>query len=295
MSAKHNEWLWGWFLVAPTITGLMILNIIPIFQTAYLSLFRSGDFGRGNMFVGWENYKTMFADPQVWHATVNTLLHTVMVVPTSIVIGMVVAVLLNRNIKGKLMYRMIYFIPMMAAPAAVTMIWRWLYNNQYGLINVMLKQLGLDTVGWITDPNVTLISVSIIGVWSIVGYNMVLFLAGLQEIPQDFYEAAEIDGGSKLQQFFMITLPLVTPTLFFVAVTTIFQTMQVFDLIYMLVDITNPAYDRTVSLVYLFYNHSFRYSDKGYGSAIIMLLLAVIMVITVIQLRIQKKWVNYMG
>ena len=136
-------------------------------------------------------------------------------------------------------------------------------------------------------------SIAIIGIWSIVGYNMVLLLAGLQEIPRDYYEASEIDGAGKVKQFFTVTLPLVTPTLFFVMVTTIIQSMQVFDVIYMMIDITNPAYEKTVSLVYLFYNNSFKYSDKGYGSAIVMLLLSIIMIITVIQIKVQKKWVNY--
>lgn len=289
-----NEWYWGWFLIAPTLIGLMVLNIIPIIQTMYLSLFKSGDFGKGNIFVGFDNYKKMFADPQVWHAVGNTLLYTVLVVPLSVMIAMVIAVLLNGKIKGKSAYRTIYFIPMVAAPAAVTMVWRWLYNTQFGLINYILSQLGLGKVNWTADPKVALISISIIGIWSVIGYNMVLLLAGIQEIPKDYYEASNIDGASKFKQFFIITLPLVSPTLFFVMVTSIIQAMQVFDVIYMMIDVTNPAYDKTVSLVYLFYNNSFKYSNKGYGSAIVMLLLAIIMIITVIQMKAQKKWVNYM-
>jgi multiple sugar transport system permease protein len=123
---------------------------------------------------------------------------------------------------------------------------------------------------------------------------MVILLAGLQEIPRDFYEASDIDGASFTRQFFNITLPLVSPTLFFVTVTSVITTMQVFDVIYMMIDVANPAYNSTVSLVYLFYNNSFKYSNKGYGSAIVVLLLAIIMVITAIQMKAQKKWVNYM-
>jgi len=292
--SKLNMWLWGWFLIAPTIVGLVILNIIPIFQTIYLSLFKSGAFGRGNVFVGFDNYVRMFEDAQVWHAVMNTLLYTLMVVPFSIVFAIIIAVFLNAKIKGKSVFRTIYFIPMIAAPAAVTMVWRWLYNPQFGLINYVLTQFGLEPVKWTTDPRVALIAISIIGIWSIVGYNMVLLLASLQEIPRDFYEASDIDGASKLQQFFVVTLPLVTPTLFFVLVTTIIQSMQVFDVVYMMIDVTNPAYERTVSLVYLFYNNSFKYMDKGYGSSIVVLLLIIIMIITYFQLKVEKKWVNYM-
>lgn len=288
-----NEWIWAWFLIAPTTIGLIVLNIIPIFQTAYLSFFKSGDFGRNHIFVGLDNYVRMFQDPQVWQAVVNTLVYTLLVVPVSIAFAMLIAVLLNRPIRGRSLYRTIYFIPMIAAPAAVTMVWRWLYNSNYGLINYLLSLLGIPPVNWTTDPKIAIVSIAIIGIWSFVGYNMVLLLAGLQEIPRDFYEASEIDGAGKVKQFFTVTLPLVTPTLFFVMVTTIIQSMQVFDVIYMMIDITNPAYEKTVSLVYLFYNNSFKYSDKGYGSAIVMLLLAIIMIITVIQIKVQKKWVNY--
>lgn len=290
---KYNEWFWGWFLISPTIVGLIVLNIIPMLQTFYMSFFKSGDFGRGNKFVGIANYITMFQDTQVFHALLNTLLYTLMVIPCSIVLSLITAVLLNSKIRGRTVFRTIYFIPMVAAPAAITMVWKWLYNNQFGLLNVGLKKLGINAVDWINDPNIALISIAIIGIWSIVGYNMVLLMAGLQEIPKDYYEASNLDGASARIQFFKITLPLLSPTLFFVIVTSIIQSMQVFDVIYMMVDVTSPAYERTVSLVYLFYNNSFKYANKGYGSAIVMLLLAIIMIITLIQVKLQKKWVNY--
>lgn len=292
--AQWSEYRWAWIMIAPTMIGLLVLNIIPIFQTLYLSFFKSGAFGKGNIFVGLDNYIQMFHDPQVWYAVRNTLVYTLGVVPITLIIALIVAVLLNGKLKGKGVYRTIYFIPMVAAPAAVTMVWKWLYNKDYGLINYVLEHIGVGRVDWIDNPKVAMISVIIIGVWSSIGYSMVLLLAGLQEIPRDYYEAANIDGASPVKQFFSITLPLLSPTLFFVLVTSIITAMQVFDVIYMLIDITSPAYESTVSLVYLFYNNSFKYSNKGYGSAIVMLLLLIIMIITVIQNKLQKKWVNYM-
>ena len=291
---KLNEWCWGWGMIFPTIFGLIILNIIPIFETFYLSFFKSGAFGKGNIFVGLDNYKKLIADEQVWYAVRNTIAYTCLVVPITVVIALLLAVALNGKIKGKGVYRTIYFIPMVAAPAAVTMVWKWLYNNQYGLLNHALNSIGIKSINWIDNPNVALISIAVIGIWSTVGYSMVLLLAGLQEIPRDYYEASDIDGASSVFQFLHITLPLVSPTLFFVLVTSIITEMQVFDVIYIMIDVTSPAYNSTVSLVYLFYNNSFKYSNKGYGSAIVMLLLAIIMVITVIQTKLQKKWVNYM-
>lgn len=290
---KRQELLWGLGMVAPTIIGLLVLNIIPIFQTLKMSFYKSGDFGRGDIFVGWANYQKLFADPEVWQATWNTIKYTLLVVPVTVVFAIVLAVLLNSNIKGKHLYRTIYFLPMVAAPAAVTMVWKWLYNTDFGLINHFLSQLGIGKVDWIEDPNVALYSIAAIGIWSTVGYSMILILAGLQEIPKDYYEAATIDGASPIKQFFFITLPMLSPTLFFVVVTSIIQAMQVFDAIYMMVGITSPAYQKTVSLVYLFYNNSFKYADKGYGSTIIMLLLVMILLITAAQMKVQKKWVHY--
>lgn len=289
-----NEWKWAYIMIAPTIIGLTILNIIPIIQTVYLSFFKSGAFGKNNIFIGLDNYIKMISDMQTWYAVRNTLVYTCLVVPVTITIALLIAVVLNSKIKGKGIYRTIYFIPMIAAPAAVTMVWRWLYNKNFGFINHILSAMGIDKIRWTEDPDIALISIVIIGIWSTIGYSMVILLAGLQEIPGDYYEASDIDGASSLKKFFNITLPLVSPTLFFVAVTSVITALQVFDVIYMMVDVANPAYNNTVSLVYLFYNNSFKYSNKGYGSALVVLLLFIIMIITFIQMKAQKKWVNYM-
>ena len=144
-----------------------------------------------------------------------------------------------------------------------------------------------------SDPNIAIFSIAVIGIWSIIGYNMVLFLAGLQEVPGDYYEAADIDGASGVRQFFSITLPLISPTIFFVLVTRVIGALQVFDLIFMVMDKSNPALIKTQSLVYLFYEYSFRQKNQGYGSAIVVLLLVVIMIVTVFQMIGQKKWVYY--
>ena len=276
-SRERSEFRWGWAFIIPTMLGLIILNIIPIFQTIYKSFFKTGDFGRGNIFVGLENYQTMFADSQVWQALINTIKYAIVEVPFSIAISLVLAVLLNRKMKGRSVYRTIFFLPMVAAPAAVAMVWRWLFNADFGLINHVF---GVH-VNWVSDPNIAIFSIAVIGIWSIIGYNMVLFLAGLQEVPGDYYEAADIDGASGERQFFSITLPLISPTIFFVLVTRVIGALQVFDLIFMVMDKSNPALIKTQSLVYLFYEYSFRQKNQGYGSAIVVLLLVVIMIVTV--------------
>ena len=288
-SRERSEFRWGWAFIIPTMLGLIILNIIPIFQTIYKSFFKTGDFGRGNIFVGLENYQTMFADSQVWQALINTIKYAIVEVPFSIAISLVLAVLLNRKMKGRSVYRTIFFLPMVAAPAAVAMVWRWLFNADFGLINHVF---GVH-VNWVSDPNIAIFSIAVIGIWSIIGYNMVLFLAGLQEVPGDYYEAADIDGASGVRQFFSITLPLISPTIFFVLVTRVIGALQVFDLIFMVMDKSNQALIKTQSLVYLFYEYSFRQKNQGYGSAIVVLLLVVIMIVTVFQMIGQKKWVYY--
>ncbi len=290
---ERQEFFWGWGFILPGILGLLILNIIPILQTIYQSFFKTGAFGRGSIFVGTQNYERLFSDTRILSATWNTFKYALLEVPASIFIALVLAVLLNQKIAGRSIFRAIFFIPMVAAPAAVAMVWKWLYNSQFGLLNYILNSIGIPSVNWISDPDIAIISVAIVGIWSIIGYNMILFLAGLQEIPRDYYEAASIDGASGIYQFFRITVPLISPTMFFVVVTRVIAGMQVFDSIFMLVTTQNPAFPKTQSLVYLFYQNAFVENNKGYASTIVVLLLGIIMIITVIQLRAQKKWVYY--
>lgn len=285
----RSEMLWGWGFVLPTLTGLIILNIIPIFQTIYQSFFKTGAFGRGNVFIGLDNYKALLEDDNVWQAVINTFKYMIVEVPVSMVIALGLAVLLNKKIKFRSMFRTIFFLPMIVASAAVAMVWRWLYNSDFGLINHIIGK----NINWISSGNTAIYAIAVIGIWSIIGYNMVLFLASLQEVPRDFYEAASLDGASGFQKFLHITVPMISPTIYFVAVTRIISALQVFDLIYMVMDNTNPALYKTQSLVYLFYKESFINGNKGYGSAIVVLLLVIIMVITVFQNFAQKKWVHY--
>lgn len=288
-SREKNEFLWGWAFSLPTMIGLIVLNIYPIIKTIYESFFRTGDFGKGNIFIGLANYQRVLTDPEVWQSLLNTFKYAIVEVPFSIIIALVLAVLLNRKMKGRAAYRTTFFLPMVAAPAAIAMVWRWLFNSEFGLLNNVFG----TSINWISNPNIAVYSIGVIGVWSIIGYNMVLFLSGLQEIPKDYYEASNIDGASGIYQFFHITVPLLSPTIFFVTVTRVIGALQVFDLIFMVMDRNNPALSKTQSLVYLFYQYSFVQNNKGLGSTIVVVLLAIIMVITVFQMKAQKKWVYY--
>lgn len=283
-SRQKNECIWGWAFILPTMIGLIVLNIYPIFKTIIESFYKTGDFGRGNTFIGLQNYQKILGDPEIWQALLNTFKYAIVEVPFSIAIALVLAVLLNRKMIGRAAYRTIFFLPMVAAPAAIAMVWRWLYNSEFGLLNHILG----TKVNWISNPSIAVFAVAVIGVWSILGYNMVLFLAGLQDIPKDYYEASSIDGANGIYQFFHITIPLLSPTIFFVAITRVIGGLQVFDLIFMVMDKNNPALYKTQSLVYLFYQESFVNNNKGMGSAIVVFLLVIIMIITVIQMQMQK-------
>ncbi len=286
---QKSENLWGWIFILPTMIGLIILNIYPMIQTVIQSFYKTGDFGKGNIFVGLKNYQKVFGDGEIWQALWNTIKYALVEVPISVVLGLLLAVLLNKKMKGRGVFRTIFFLPMVVAPAAIAMVWKWLYNSNFGLINNIFH----IKVNWISNPNIAIFSIAVIGIWSVIGYNMVLFLAGLQSVPRDYYEAASLDGATGWQQLTRITIPLISPTIFFVVVTRVIGAMQVFDLIYMLIDLNNPAWKKTETLVSLFYKYSFEQSKKGYGAVVVVLLLAVIMVLTVIQLNGQKKWVHY--
>ena len=201
--------------------------------------------------------------------------------------------LLNQKIKGLSLYRVIYFLPVVSTPAAIAMVWRWLYNSDYGLINYALSLIGIKGPWWLGDPKFSILAIAIVGIWSAIGYNMVILLAGLQEIPRDYYESASLEGAGPIKQFFSITLPLVSPSLFFVVITTVINALQVFDVIYLMFDSKSEVIMHTQSLVYLFFKHSFILSNKGYGAAIVVLLLVVIGLITALQMKLQKKWVHY--
>ncbi len=180
--------------------------------------------------------------------------------------------------------------------AAVAMVWKWVFNEQMGILNSFIKKLGGTGHNWLTDPHTALYMIMIVGLWMSVGYNMIILLAGIQGISKSYYEAAAIDGATAIDQFFHITMPMLTPSIFFVTITSIIGGFQVFDTIYMMIGKTNPAYDSVQTIAMLFYRNAFDYGYKGYAAAIStisILIFAAIMVVTIIQMVGQKKWVNY--
>ena len=280
----RSESLWGYILIAPTIIGLLVLNFYPFIDTLKLSFAKTLPFGLYKM-QGIDNYVKMFQSPEFWKATWNTIYFCILTVPLGIFIALIVAIMLNAKIKGRTAFRAIFFLPMIVAPAAVAMVWKWMFNTEYGIINTIIGH----NVNWVTDPKIIMITCAIVAIWSAVGYDAVLLLSGLQNISKSYYEAASLDGATKIQQFFYITLPMVSPTLFVVLMAS----LKVYDLIYMIVEESNPVINDAQSLMYLFYRESFVAGNKGLGSAIVIWTVLLIGIVTIVQFIGQKKWVNY--
>lgn len=288
----RKTWAWAYALIAPTVILILILNIWPILQTVWYSFHKLKGLGQPT-FIGLDNYSKALGDKELWNTLKNTLLYAVVTVPVGVLLSLMTAVFLNTSIKAKGLFRVLYFLPVISAPAAVAMVWRWLYNSEYGIINYFLSLIGIKGPNWIGDGHYLIIAIMIVGIWSLIGYNMVILLAGLQDIPKTFYEAAEIDGAGAVRKFCNITLPLVTPTLFFVTLTTMISAFQVFDVVYMMIGKDNPAKRQAETIVYMFFDFTFVQNNKGYGSTIATILLIIILLLTAVQFKAQKKWVHY--
>jgi multiple sugar transport system permease protein len=284
----------GYLFIAPVGLGLVLLYIYPALATFALSFTEWGPFG-GNTFNGFANYVAVFRNDLFWRSLGNTLLYMsigLFVIPISIVI----AALLNKpGLRGVGIYRTLYFIPFVTLPVASGMVWKWLYNGDYGLINAFLGNLGISGTYWVANPSSALLAIGIVQVWSQIGYYLVIFIAGIKAIPQTYLEAAELDGAGPFRRFFTVVLPLLSPSIFFCSVINVIATLQIFDLIYVMSQSSsaNPAFNSAQSIVTLFYQMAFVENNKGNATALAFLLMLLIAALTAVQFRLQKKWVFY--
>ncbi|GLX08246.1 sugar ABC transporter permease [Microbispora sp. NBRC 16548] len=291
------EALWGYAFIAPTGLGLAVFYLWPVLQTAYFSFTEWGAFG-GHTWTGLDNYTRLLGDPEVGRAMLNTLAYTALGL-IGIPLAIVFAALLNRpGLRGVSVYRTAFFLPVVTMPVAVAMLWRWLYNGDYGLVNQVLATVGSDGPNWIADPATAMYALVVVGIWSSIGYNLIIFLAGMQAIPKELYEAASLDGAGRVRQFFSITLPMLSPTAFFVSIVSVIGSLQLFDLVFVMTGSgqsarANPAYGRLQTVVQLFYERAFVTNDRGYAAAIVIALLVLIAGLTILQFRLQRRWVHY--
>ena len=289
---SRQEALWAGVFLAPLLIGLGVFYYFALFQNIYYSFTNLGPFGKPAV-IGLKNYTRLLGDPKFYKALAHTVTYVVVSVPTLIFFSTLLAILLNAHIKGKGVYRTLIFIPAVTMPAAIGLLWRWLYNYEYGLINMLFRFLGLPPVAWLSNTGIVLYSIAVVLVWSMVSYQMIIVLAGLQGISPTYYEAAEIDGAGWFQQFFAITLPLLTPTLFFITVISIINVFQIFDFIFLMIDPRALSMQYAMSLVYYFFDRAFIVNERGYAAAIALALFVLILAVTVIQFQIQRKWVHY--
>ncbi|HJO94917.1 MAG TPA: sugar ABC transporter permease [Victivallales bacterium] len=289
---KRKENFWGFVLIGPLLIGIIIFNVFPFFENIFFSFTNLGRFGLYRL-TGFDNYIYFFKDEQVLNAFWNTFKYVILGVPCIIILSLILAALLNQKIKGKGIYRTLLFLPAVTMPSAIAMIWKWLYNYDFGIINTMLNYIGIHNISWLGNADIIFWSVLIVLIWSGIGYNMIILLAGLQCIPPVYYEAAEIDGAGPIRKFFSITIPMLTPTLFFVTITSVIGTIQVFDIILLLVGKTNLVQGDAISGVYVFYKYAFILQEKGFAAAIALILFILTLIVTLILLKLQKKWVHY--
>jgi len=291
MSIRQGEIMWGYILIAPTVIGLGVFYLWPVVQTLYISMTKQGPFG-GSSWAGVSNFERL-ATPEFGQSLLNTLGYTAIVVFLGVPVATVLAAMLSTTkLRFRVFYRAAFFIPVITLPAAIGVLWRWIYNTDYGILNQILRFFGLNGSSWISDPNIALYSIAVVGVWMTVGYNIVIIAAGIQEVPVWYHEAAMLDGAGAVRRFFSITLPAISPTLFFVTVLAMIKALQVFDIVYLMVGDTSPAFDRVKPIVYYFYQSGFIENDKGFAAAVAIVLFILIASLTGIQFWVQKKWVQ---
>jgi multiple sugar transport system permease protein len=286
---RRRETGWALLFLAPSLAGFLVFTLFPVVASLALST-TSWDLVGRPVFVALENYGHALRDPLFRKVMLNTLYYAAGAVPLAMAVSLALAIALNQRIRGRVFMRTLYFMPVVSSTVAVTMVWRWMYAP-FGVINALLTAVGLPPVGWLTTPAWSMPAVILLSVWQSVGYSMVLFLAGLQGIPRHLYDAAAVDGATGWRQFWHITLPLLSPTTFFVLVMAVIRSFQAFGQVYMLTG-GGPAY-ATSTIVFYIYENAFLSLHMGYASALAWVLFGIIFFLTWIQVRYQREWVTY--
>lgn len=290
----HNrrELTAGLSFLAPSMIILIVFVFIPVLWAFRLSFTSWEARSTADSFIGVANYIDLLGDPDFWNTVKNTLYFTAMKIPADIVLSLGIALILNQKLRGIGLFRTVYFLPVITSVVAVAAIWRVIYNPNFGLANSLLEVLGLPAQRWLRDPALALPSVAAVALWKGLGYNIVIFLAGLQGISRTYYEAAEIDGAAAWQRFRHITLPLLSPVTFFVLVIGIINSFKVFSQIHVLTPDGGPLNSTEVVVFYL-YRLAFQEYKFGRAAAVAFILFAMVLTITAIQRRVIEPRVHY--
>ena len=287
-STKLTLQAYGFLL--PSFLGLLAFSILPIIAVAVLSFFNWGLLAQPT-FVGLENYRTMFSSPSFWHSLLVTFEYILLNIPMQTVFALLLALLLNQKIPGRGIFRTLFVVPWMATAVAMGIVWQWIFDPQSGSLNSFLSLFHITGPAWLSSTTWALPAIAAVNIWQYTGYNMLFFLAGLQGIPPDFYEATSLDGANSVQKFFTITLPLLSPTLFFVLVTDIIGSAQVFDTVYVM---TQGGPGGATSVInFNIFRQAFQFFHAGYASALSMVLFVILIIITLLQVLYFRRRTIY--
>ncbi|MGE5805426.1 MAG: carbohydrate ABC transporter permease [Ignavibacteria bacterium] len=284
---KKGDFLPAVFFLSPTLIIFSAFILFPVFFSFYLSFQQWNMFSGDTTFIGLDNYIRMFNSEEFWSVLKNTAIYTFGTIPLNMGFSLLVAYILHKKILGKKLLRTLFFAPVIISPVAAAVIWRWLYDPNFGLINFFVGIFGINPINWLNDTVAAMAALIIMGVWKTFGINMVLFAAGLQAIPEHYYEAAEIDGAGQWTKFRNITLPLLAPTTFFIMVMSIISSFQVFDIVYVLT--SGGPLGSTKVMVFYIYEHAFKFFEMGYASAVSYVLFAILFTLTLIQIKYMKN------
>ena len=289
---KMRDQAAGWLFAAPAIIGFVVLTLLPMIFSLYWSMTDFNVFRSVTNFIGLDNYRNMFGSSELYFkdALKATGYYSILNVPASILFSFSVALMLSSSIRGRGIFRSIFYLPSIIPAVASCMVWVWLLNQQYGLINTVLKAVGITPPGWIWDKKTVIPTLVMINLWS-TGGTMVIFLAGIMSIPKVYYEALVMDGGNAFHKLIYITVPMVTPTIFFNSIMAIIGSLQVFPQGYIMTE-GGPG-NSSLFYVYYIYREGFQNANMGYACALAWLLFLVILVLTMIVLKTQNKWVYY--
>ncbi len=288
---EKREALEGYLFVLPLLVGLIGLTLWPVIRSLMIS-FCQYNIMNPPVFVGGRNYIGLFHDPLFWQSLKVTVIYSVVSVPLGLVAGLAVALLMNQKVRGISLFRTIYYLPAVVSGVAVSLLWVWIFNPDYGLANTALKSIGIAPQQWLSSPKTALGSLIFMSLWG-VGGGMVIYLAGLQSVPGQLYEASEIDGANSLQQFRHITLPMLTPVIFYNLVMGIIGSFQVFTQAFVMTG-GGPVNSTLFYVLYL-YKQAFNYFHMGYASAMAWILFAIILVLTLLVFKSSSMWVYYEG
>jgi multiple sugar transport system permease protein len=280
----------AFFFLTPTLVIFLTFILFPVLFSFYLSFQEWNMFSSEANFVGMDNYVRMFNSQEFWTVLKNTAIFTIGTVPLNMALSLLVAIALHKKIKGKKFLRTAFFAPVIISPVAAAVIWRWIYDPNFGLLNYAIGILGIDAVNWLNDPTAAMFALIIMAVWKTFGINMVLFSAGLQGIPETYYEAAEIDGAGVWSKFWRITVPMLAPTTFFIMIMSMISSFQVFDLVYVLT--SGGPLGSTKVLVFFVYEYAFKFFEMGYASAAAYILFFILIVLTMAQVRYMKNRIH---